>query len=274
MRCILFVLICTLGFSSGSLAQSDLLVTPIRVVFEGKKKQVELNLVNIGKDTATFSISFIHFNMKEDGSFVAIERPDSAQMIASPYLRVFPRTVTLAPSEPQVIMLQCRRTADMKVGEYRSHLYFRSEKQSALLGKVSKNKDTTQLSVKLIPIYGISIPVIIRTGTVNVSSTLTNLELDSPNGVTQILKLTLNRTGNISIYGNITVQYIPLKGKPFEVGALNGIGVYTNINKRNIIINLNNLTGKLYTDGYLRVQFTSNNDAKSVVFAEAELVLK
>jgi hypothetical protein len=212
--------------------------------------------------------------MKEDGSFVAIERPDSAQMIASPYLRVFPRTVTLAPSEPQVIMLQCRRTADMKVGEYRSHLYFRSEKQSALLGKVSKNKDTTQLSVKLIPIYGISIPVIIRTGTVNVSSTLTNLELDSPNGVTQILKLTLNRTGNISIYGNITVQYIPLKGKPFEVGALNGIGVYTNINKRNIIINLNNLTGKLYTDGYLRVQFTSNNDAKSVVFAEAELVLK
>lgn len=274
MRTMLIVLIGILGFGSRSFAQSDLLVTPIRVVFEGKKKQEGLNLVNMGKDTATFSISFIHFDMKEDGSFVPIESPDSEQMIATPYLRVFPRRVTLAPGEPQVIMLQCRRHADMKDGEYRSHLYFRSEKNSAPLGKATSNNDTTQLSVKLTPIYGISIPIIIRSGTVSVSSTLSNIELETPNGVTQNLKLTINRTGNISVYGNITVQYIPRQGKPYEVATLKGIGVYTNINKRNIIIKLNNSTGKPLTDGSLRVQFTSGNDTKRVVYAEAELALQ
>ncbi len=71
------------------MAQSDLLITPIRVVFEGNKQKEALNLVNMGKDTATYSISFIQYNMEEDGSFIVIETPDSGQMFADPYLTDF-----------------------------------------------------------------------------------------------------------------------------------------------------------------------------------------
>ncbi len=262
-----------LGLNNYSFAQGDLLVTPTRVVFEGKKQKESLNLVNMGKDSATYSISFIQYNMKEDGSFIKIEKPDSGQMFAEPYLRIFPRKVTLAPGEPQVIMLQCRRSGAMLAGEYRSHLYFRAEKNTKPLEVKSAN-DSTQLSVQLVPIFGISIPIIIRSGAVNVSSTLSNLKLEIQQGVMQTLQFTLNRTGNISIYGDIKVQYIPTQGKPYEICSLNGVGVYTNINKRNIIIKLNNTSNKSFTSGKLKVQYVSNGEKKRIVYAEGELEIR
>ena len=152
-------------------------------MFEGNKQKETLNLVNMGKDTATYSISFVQYNMKEDGSFVIIEKPDSGQMFADPYLRIFPRKVTLAPGEPQVIMLQCRRKTDMPAGEYRSHLYFRAEKNYKPLGMKNAADDTALLSVQLIPVYGIRIPVIIRSGAVNVNATLSDLKLDIQQGI-------------------------------------------------------------------------------------------
>ena len=77
------------------MAQGNLLVTPKRVVFEGNKRSEELNLANIGKDTATYIISFIQIRMKEDGMFERITQPDPEQNFADKNLRFFPRTVTL-----------------------------------------------------------------------------------------------------------------------------------------------------------------------------------
>jgi hypothetical protein len=273
-RILLVMLISTLGFSNSSHAQGDLLITPGRVVFEGNRQKQEIDLVNIGGDTTTYSISFVQRNMREDGSFVTVEKTDSGQMFADPYLRIFPRQVTLAPGEAQVIMLQCRRKPNMAAGEYRSHLYFRSEKDYKPLGGVNSLKDTTALSVQLTPIFGMSIPVIIRSGLVNASSTLSDLELGRWQDTIQTLKLTINRTGNISIYGDITVEYIPLQGKPYQVGIIAGIGVYTCINKRNIVVKIKNAPGQLLKNGKLKVQYVSNGESKRVVYAENELEIK
>jgi hypothetical protein len=273
-RIILLLLIPILSLSMPSMAQGDLLITPKRVVFEGNKQKETLNLANMGKDTATYSISFLHYNMQEDGSFIIIENPDSGQMFADPYLRIFPRKITLAPGEPQVIMLQCRRKTDMPAGEYRSHLYFRAEKNNKPLGTKNSVVDTTLVSVQLIPVYGLSIPVIIRSGAVNASAALSNLRLDIGQGMEQILTLTINRTGNISIYGDITIEYSPAQGKPYEIGAINGVGVYTNINKRSIAVKLNNTSGKPLTTGKLKVQYISNGETKRVVYAEEEMDTK
>ena len=257
------------GFGFKSIAQGDLLVTPIRVVFEGKKQKEAINLVNMGKDTATYSISFLNYNMNEDGSFKTIEQPDTGQMFAAPYLRIFPRRVSLAPGEPQVIMLQYRRSADMVAGEYRSHLYFRSEKKDNPLG--TENKDSSNLNIQLIPVYGMSIPVIIRSGIVNVSSTLSDLSIGTQPNLEQYLKLAINRTGNISIYGDIVIEFIPTQGKSIVIGGVKGVGVYTNINKRNIVVKLNNTTGKPFSNGKLKVQFISKGEAKPIIYAESEL---
>ena len=273
-RKLLMMLIPVLGLSFQSIGQGGLLITPKRVVFEGNKQKTELNLMNTGTDTATYSISFRHYNMTEEGKLELVEKSDTAQMFADPYLRIFPRQVTLFPGESQVIMLQCRRTADMKAGEYRSHLWFRSEKNPDALAKEVPSLDSNQMSVSITAIFGITIPVIIRSGAVNVSSTLSDLTLENKHDTVQSLRLTINRTGNISVYGNLTVEYIPEQGKPYQIGKVKGVGVYTNINKRYVAIKLNKKPGMTYKKGKLKVRYTSPDEEKYVVYAEAEMELK
>lgn len=273
-RIVLAILITHMGFSLNILAQGSLMVSPSRVVFEGNKQKEQLSLLNMGLDTATYTISFVQRSMKEDGSFVTIEQPDSGEMFSDSYLRIFPRQVTLAPREPQVILVQYRRKADMKTGEYRSHLYFRSEQNYKPLGMGKSGKDTKLLNVQLIPIFGVSIPIIIRTGEVSVSATLSNLELMPLQGSTQNLRLTINRSGNISTYGDITVQYIPARGKPVLVSTVAGVGVYTNIQKRIMILKLETSTIKKFTTGKFKVQYTAKGNIKPFVYAEGELEIK
>ena len=268
MKRVLSLIVITL-IAAQAFAQGDLLVTPKRVVFEGNTQREELSLVNMGKDTATYSVSFLQKNMKEDGSFVTIDKPSEVKMSAEPYLRIFPRTITLAPGEPQVIMIQCRRKPDMAAGEYRSHLYFRSEKDYKPLGSKNLFKDTTLVSIELVAIYGISIPVIIRTGEVNVATSFTNLKLGVSQDTIPILEFTINRAGNCSTYGDLVVEYISGTNKPITVGNVRGVGVYTNIGYRNITLRLNQIKGVVFKTGNLRVRYTSADDAKYVVYTEA-----
>lgn len=266
------LLILIVPISLKMFAQGDLLITPKRIVFEGNNQKAELDLMNTGTDTANYSVSFRNYNMTEQGKLALIEKPDSSQMFAEPYLRIFPRQVTLAPGEGQVIMLQCRRTANMIAGEYRSHLWFRDEKNYAPQAKEKSSLDTNQMSVSVIAVYGITIPVIIRVGDVHVSAGLSDLKLEALEDTIQYLKLTINRTGNISINGKLKVEYIPSKGKSCQVAVMN-VGIYTNLDKRDISIKLNKPNGQDLKSGKLKVRYTSPDDAKYVVYAEGELDL-
>jgi hypothetical protein len=269
----IIMLILLPGLSQIIFAQGDLLVSPVRVVFEGNKQKEEISLVNIGNDTATYSVSFLQYNMTEDGNFVLIEKPEEGQMFADPFLRIFPRQVTLAPREAQVVRLQFRRKPGMASGEYRSHLYFRAEKETKPLALDSSVTDPKLMSVQITPIFGISIPVIIRTGEVKVVSTLSDLKIEFEQDTIANLKLVINRTGNISVYGDIIVEYIPAKGKPVEIGLVRGVAVYTSTDKRNFSVRLNNTKDINLSTGKLRVRYTSPKDSPYVLYAEKELIL-
>jgi P pilus assembly chaperone PapD len=256
---------------SNAFSQGDLLVSPVRIVFEGSKQKEEISLVNIGNDTVVYNVSFLQYNMTEDGIFQMISNQTEDQMFADKYLRVFPRQIKLAPRESQVVRIQLRRSSDMVAGEYRSHLYFRAEKESKPLG-AEVAKDQKLMSVQITPVFGISIPVIIRNGDVKVTSEINNLKLETSQGQAKTLNLSINRTGNMSVYGDIVVDYIPFKGKPVEVGSMRGVAIYTSVNKRNFSLKLDENNVKL-SGGRLRVRFTSPKDVPYQSFAEKDLSL-
>jgi P pilus assembly chaperone PapD len=108
---ILFLLTILTSFlpNAGLYAQGSLLLTPKRVVFEGTKSSESINLANLGKDTAQYVISLVEYKMKEDGGFEEITQKEAGQFSAVPYIRYFPRTVTLAPNEAQVIRIQLNK---------------------------------------------------------------------------------------------------------------------------------------------------------------------
>jgi len=96
--CFIGLISFTFLFPINTSAQGNLLVTPRRAVFEGTKRSVDLNLANVGQDTATFAISLVQIRMKEDGGFETITTPDPGQNFADQNLRFFPRSVTLPPN--------------------------------------------------------------------------------------------------------------------------------------------------------------------------------
>jgi len=256
-----------------SAAQGNLLITPRRVVFEGNKQSQELTLANTGADTAKYTVSFVQYRMTEDGSFVQIEKPDEGQLFADKYLRFFPRTVTLPPNGSQVIRMQYRKMPDMQVGEYRSHVYFRAVPDEKLLGDEKTNADTTSIGIKLVPIFGISIPVIIRNGDLQVKVELTGLKLDIKSDTVPNLTVTFERTGDKSVYGDLSVMWAPDQGEPVEVGVVRGLAVYTPNKLRVFKMQLRNVPGVNYTKGKLMLKFQAPNDGKAEIFAEKELKL-
>lgn len=256
-------------------AQGDLLISPLRIVFEGNKKSEEINLANVGKDTANYVISVIDIRMKEDGSFEQVVEPDSGQNFAGKFIRFFPRRVTLAPNEAQVVKIQLIKTSEMTPGEYRSHLYFRSVPDEKPLGETNTKKDTSGLSVHLVPIFGITTPVIIRVGENTTQVTLSDLSFRKPDSVRSApqLKLTFNRNGSMSIYGDLKIDHVLPSGKTTQVKLVKGIGVYAPNPRRQISIDLDaeNIN---YSKGKLHLTYTLQTSDKSVKTVEADLILQ
>ena len=276
-RCFIFVLgliFISILYSPAASGQGNLLITPRRVVFEGAKKTQELNLANTGQDTAKYNVSIIQYRMKEDGSFEEITAPDPGQNFADKYIRFFPRSVTLGPNEAQVVKMQLTRTEQLAPGEYRSHVYFRSVPKETVLGEEATKKDSTSISVKLVPIFGITIPVIVRVGQSTMKVTLSDLKLEIVNDTIPRLHIAFNRTGNMSVYGDIQVDYIPPQGKTIVVGTVKGIAVYTPNAVRRFIMDLDKKAGVNYHTGALHLAFSAQADTRAEKFAEADLPLK
>jgi len=255
-------------------AQGNLLVTPRRVVFDGSRRVMELNLANTGQDTARYNISFIQYRMTTEGTFEEITEPDPGQFFADKHLRFFPRSVTLAPNEAQTVRMQVVGREGMEPGEYRSHVYFRAVPNEVALGEEDPNRDTTSVSVRLIPIFGITIPVIIRVGESATEVFLSDLALEKGENEALFLKMSFNRSGNMSVYGDLNVTHVGADGKETPVGVVNGIAVYTPNTIRNFRISLDNQSGVDFKSGKLLITYTAQSDVKPETYATAQLELR
>ena len=268
-----FLFILSLGFTD-VFSQGDLLITPRRVVFEGSKRAVDLNLANTGKDTATYAISLVQIRMNENGTFETITEPDPGQLFADQNIRFFPRSVTLGPNESQVVKVQLIRQSQLSPGEYRSHFYFRAVPSAEPLGENVTEKETNTISIVLKPVYGITIPVIVRVGESTAKVSLSDLSLNMSNEGYPVLSLVFNRTGNMSVYGDLVVYHISSQGKETKVGSANGIAVYTPNTIRRFQLNLSKVEGVDFNTGTLRVVYSAPSDVKPLRYAEAEITLQ
>ncbi len=262
----------TIFFSIDASAQGDLLITPRRAVFEGTVRTIDLNLANTGSDTATYAISIMQIRMTEEGSFETITEPDPGQRFADRYIRFFPRSVTLAPNEAQVVKVQLTG-GNLEAGEYRSHFYFRAVPDARPLGDVVA-QDTTGISVVLTPVFGITIPVIIRVGQPNTTVSITDMSFEMVGGTTPILSMVLRRTGNMSAFGDLAIDHISPQGTVTRVGVANGLAVYTPNAIRRFRMNLNPVAGVDFSSGKLRVTYSAPSDMRPQRYAEAELSLR
>lgn len=180
----------------------DLVVAPTRVVFEGRTRSAQLGLVNKGSGSATYRISVINMRMDETGQLTEIAKPEAGQQFADRLFRYSPRQVTLEPGATQAIRLLLRKPKDLAPGEYRSHLMMRAIPDTS---SQSAEAPTVGAAVRLIPVFGVAVPVIVRHGDVDYSSAISNVEFVPAAEADQLSKLRfkLERSGDRSSFGDL-----------------------------------------------------------------------
>ena len=238
-------------------AAGQLMVSPTRIVFEGNVRTQKVNLINNGSVTGRYRISFVRRKMTEDGKFEQVSENEPG-MYSDDIVRFSPRQVTLQPGQSQTVRLMLRKKRDMQDGEYRSHMLFQSLPDPATSDiNILTDNNSTGLTVQLIPVVGITIPVIVRQGKLSSTVSLSDFELKQANTVKaeNTLSFKINREGNSSAYGDFRVYFIPKGGEAVVVAQVNGLAVYTPLASRSVDIRLQTPSNLNLSNGELHITF-------------------
>lgn len=234
-------------------ATAELLVAPTRVVLTPENRSSELVLVNKGTETAAFRITLENRRMREDGS---LEDADSAlpgEQFADDKLRYSPRQLILEPGARQVVRVMATAPAGLEPGEYRSHLRLMSAPVSAAAAQVAGEQPAdNSLSIELVAIRSITIPVILRVGSLDATVTMDGASIEK----TDQLVVRLTRSGSRSTYGDISLT---VEGDKEPAWLVRGVAIYTPNTARDVIVPLPVEVRAKLAGKKVRIDYTSTD---------------
>lgn len=250
----LLSMVMALGTSMPAYAgKAGTLLYPTRIVLADKDRTETLTIKNNGTATGSYRLEIEDMEMKNDGSIVTIIEGQQAPFSAKEMVKLSPRKMILKADENQTIRLLIRKPKDLEDGEYRSHL-----RVTLLDDNVDGQQDTSQvpqnLGISIKPVVSMIIPIILRHGKTEASNEISGLSLNNEGGK-PVLKLRLDRHGNRSTLGNISVVFNKA-GKEIKLGEENGIAVYRPLANRQIEVPLTLPEGVALSDGTLHVTYT------------------
>lgn len=227
-----------------------------------------LQLNNPTTKTRTYSLSFIDKRIDQNGKIVNI--PDSVKTTYSlkPYLRVFPRVITLNPGESQEVQIQLKVPASAPDGEYRSYLHF-------LPRETSETIDTTKIAGIQLDIkfrIGAALPLFYRKNTVLNGVNINNVTLTKRDKTT-MLNFDISRDGTRSTYGYIVVSALS-QGKPFIVTEVPGNALYTEQNSLKVEFPISTQKIDKTPDGKINLTITYYNSEDKINLKTNKYVVK
>lgn len=252
-----------------------LALDPTRIVFEGRTRSETVTIINQNTTPVTYRIFFKNKRMLENGDYIDIDSPGAGEQFADNLIRYSPRQVTIEPGQTQSVRLLLRKPKALIHGEYRSHFVVQEIPNANVGSNIEKiaTKDG-EVSVSLIANYAVSIPVIVRHGALNVQPVLEDLFFT--NGTEKrppVLSVKLLRTGNQSLYGDFSVIHVSTDGSEQQVGAMNGVALYSPYSSRTLSIPLNMSQDTTLQGGELKVIYRPREKVANPQQAEASLVL-
>lgn len=238
-------------------AAAELLVAPTRVVLSPDARSSELVLVNKGTETAAFRIAIENRRMREDGSLEDAAEALPGEAFADDKLRYSPRQLVLEPGARQVVRIMASAPGALPPGEYRSHLRLMSAPVSAGSTQIAGEADTdNSLSIELVAIRSITIPVILRVGTLDASVTMDKAAMaaDAPDQ----LVVRLTRSGNRSTYGDVSLT---VEGEKQPAWLVRGVAIYTPNTARDVVMPLPPEVREALAGKRVRIEYISTDAA-------------
>ncbi|TQV74410.1 fimbrial biogenesis chaperone [Denitrobaculum tricleocarpae] len=249
-----------------AMAAGGLVISPQLVELDSRQRSKVLTLANRGEETQTYRISVINYRMDPDGSLYPADTPSAGEGFATGLFRYAPRQITLEPGRPQTVRILYRRPANLGEGEYRSHLLFQ-QVPKARPATASRN-NAAGLSIAIEPIFGITVPVIVRHGKLEATGELTDLNTTSVNGGTGI-SLRIARSGSKSLRGDLVAS---VDGE--NLGRLNNVAVYLSTPYREIVLPLSPEVAKAAAGREVVVEYRPRGDNAGPPIASGSVVLQ
>ena len=221
----------------------DVNLYPKRVVIDQRTRVASIGLFNRTANTGDYDITVSDMMMQPDGRLVDLasvtdEVARARVRAASQLLRWSPHRVTLPANEAQTVRIMSHFPPDLAPGEYRAH--FAASSVPATDGgglSIEQAAGTAaagnSIGVRIVPRFGISIPIILRVGETTLKTGLEGFAIVTQPGGGRVLSLTITRQGTRSSFGDITVT-APGAKKP--LAEIRGIGVYTELTQRAVQI--------------------------------------
>ena len=243
----------------------DLLVAPTRIILDGRRG-TEVILNNIGDDVATYRISVELKRMLPDGSLETVTLPNARESAAEAMILYAPRKVTLPPNQPQSIRINARAPQGLADGEYRVHMLFRAIPEAR---PAAASAPTQGVSFRLIPVYGVTIPVIVRLGNLSATAAIANVAKAVDSG-RPVVALDLSRNGSRSTFGELRVMKA---GIADPIAVVGGIAIYTEIDKRRVNIPIDARFAAQAT-GPVTVEYVERTPTGTVTLASTSAILR
>lgn len=227
MKKIFLLLIALVAVSTLQAQLQGVLFSEYRMILNNNNI-ASLQLNNPTQETRTYSLSFVDKKFDKDGVIINIPDSVKAEYSLKPYLRVFPRTITLNPGESQEIQIQLKAPASVPDGEYRSYLHFLPLEKSTPSDSIKVSG--VQLDIKFR--IGAALPLFYRKNTVLTQVDIDNVNLTKRDSIT-MLNFDINREGTRSTYGYIVVSGMS-QGKPLVVMETPGNALYSEQSSRKV----------------------------------------
>ncbi|RYE03757.1 MAG: hypothetical protein EOP61_03360 [Sphingomonadales bacterium] len=227
------------------------------MVLDRSSRTATVYIFNQGQAAATFDITLVDRVMLPDGQIRSVEQAQGSSggqalvaklVSAHDLVLATPRRVTLAPGKGQMIRLRAVPPASGGLAiEYRTHLTVTNvpPPETGLTAAAAASQAPNQLSFQIRSVFGLSIPVIIRTAPAEPHARLEQPRLtqlqaratpDGPLAPVPAIEFEVAREGRSSVFGNIEVRSGDRAEQPLAIAR--GIGVYPEIDRRHFSLQL------------------------------------
>ena len=246
---------------------------------DDRTRVATVGLYNRGSGAGEYEIAITDKMMLPSGEIVdlaAVTDPaDRARVkAASEMLRWSPRRVVLQGNEAQTVRVMARLPEGLPAGEYRAHFSAIAIPPGGEGGLTIEDAAGTPpdnaIGVRIVPRFGISIPVIVRVGETTLTVGLRNLRSVVLAEGVKALGLTITRDGTRSAFGDITVT---IAGAKEPVSVTRGVGVYPEIGSRDVVLRLDPKGPPLASGTKVSVTYTDDDYAPGKVLARQDFVV-
>lgn len=252
--------------SETAMAAGGLVISPQLVELDSRQRSKVLTLANRGEETETYRISVINYRMEPDGNLYPADTPGEGEGFATGLFRYAPRQITLEPGRPQTVRILYRRPANLGEGEYRSHLLFQQVPKAT--PATAAQRSGTGLSIQIEPIFGITVPVIVRHGKLEGNGELTDINMTDVNSGPGI-SLRIARSGSKSLRGDLVAS---VGGE--KLARLNNVAVYLSTPYREVVLPLNPEEAKAAAGRKVVVEYRPRGDDVGPPIASGSVVLR